>query len=221
MLGKTLGVPLFQEQAMKLVMVAAGFSADDADRLRRAMASWKFHGQIDQFHKKIVVGMLANGYTESYAERVFEQIKGFGGYGFPESHSASFALLVYASCWIKRHHPAVFCCGLLNSQPMGFYAPAQLVRDAREHGVEVRPVDVNHSQWESTLEPLEHPRAVTKDKHTWGFARPRPCGLGSGASKACARQMCRALSRVDDPDLSPRSKNFTTGRNCRWMPSND
>ena len=171
-LGKTLGVPLFQEQAMKLVMVAAGFSADDADRLRRAMASWKFHGQIEQFHQKIVIGMLANGYTEQYAERVFEQIKGFGGYGFPESHSASFALLVYASCWIKRHHPAIFCCGLLNSLPMGFYAPAQLVRDAREHGVEVRPVDVNHSDWDSTLEPVEHPGTVTADKRTWGLAGP-------------------------------------------------
>jgi error-prone DNA polymerase len=147
-LKKTLGVPLFQEQAM----VGAGFSASEADQLRRAMAAWKRKGGINAFHQKILEGMLKNGYTREFAEQTFTQIQGFGEYGFPESHSASFALLAYASAWMKRYHPAVFCCALLNSQPMGFYAPAQLVRDAREHGVEVRPVDVNDSGWDCTLE---------------------------------------------------------------------
>jgi len=153
-LGKTLGVPLFQEQAMKLVMVAAGFSAAEADRLRRAMAAWRYTGHIEQFHRDVVEGMIRNGYEESFARQCFEQIKGFGEYGFPESHAASFALLVYASAWLKRYHPAAFCAAILNSQPMGFYAPAQLVRDAREHGVEVRAVDVNHSEYDCTLEGM-------------------------------------------------------------------
>jgi len=151
-LGKTLGVPLFQEQAMKLVMVAAGFSAAEADRLRRAMAAWRYTGHIEQFHRDVVEGMIRNGYDQSFAQQCFEQIKGFGEYGFPESHAASFALLVYASAWLKRYHPAAFCAAILNSQPMGFYAPAQLVRDAREHGVEVRGVDVNYSECDCTLE---------------------------------------------------------------------
>ncbi|MGE5609587.1 MAG: error-prone DNA polymerase, partial [Bacillota bacterium] len=151
-LEKTLGVPLFQEQAMRVAMVGAGFSAEEADRLRRAMAAWRKHGAIDVFHQKIVDGMLKNGYTREFAEQCFLQIRGFGEYGFPESHAASFALLVYVSAWLKRYHPAAFCAALLNSQPMGFYAPAQIVRDAREHGVEVRPVDVNCSEWDCTLE---------------------------------------------------------------------
>jgi error-prone DNA polymerase len=153
-LTKTLGVPLFQEQAMKLAMVAAGFSAEDADRLRRAMAAWRRSGAIEQFRHKMIDGMLNNGYTRDFAERCFEQIRGFGEYGFPESHAASFALLVYVSAWLKRYHPAAFAAALLNSQPMGFYAPAQLVRDAKEHGVPVRPVDVNHSEWDCTLEQI-------------------------------------------------------------------
>jgi error-prone DNA polymerase len=151
-LQKTLGVPLFQEQAMKIAMVGAGFSAEEADQLRRAMAAWRKTGAIERFHAKIVDGMLKNGYTREFAEQCFNQIKGFGEYGFPESHAASFALLVYVSAWIKRYHPAAFCAGLLNSQPMGFYAPAQLVRDAKEHGVTVLPADVNHSDWDCTLE---------------------------------------------------------------------
>jgi error-prone DNA polymerase len=151
-LHKTLGVPLFQEQAMRVAMVGAGFTADEADKLRRAMAAWKKSGALEGFHQKIVQGMLKNGYTPEFAEQCFMQIRGFGEYGFPESHSASFALLVYVSSWIKCHHPAAFCAALLNSQPMGFYAPAQIVRDAREHGVEVRCVDVNHSDWDCTLE---------------------------------------------------------------------
>src|SRR5688572_14845541 len=157
-LGNTLGVPLFQEQAMKVVMVAADFSAAEADRLRRAMAAWKKTGALEQFHGKIVEGMLRNGYTLEFAEKTFNQIKGFGEYGFPESHAASFARLVYASAWVKRHHPAAFCAALLNSQPMGFYAPAQLVRDARDHGVEVRAADVNWSEWDCTLEEGEETR---------------------------------------------------------------
>jgi len=152
-LGKTLGVPLFQEQAMKIAIVAAGFTADEADRLRKAMATFRRNGLIHQFGDKLVDGMMANGYEREFAERCFKQIEGFGTYGFPESHAASFALLVYVSSWIKCHHPDVFACALLNAQPMGFYAPAQIVRDAREHGVEVRPPDVNLSDWDCTLEP--------------------------------------------------------------------
>jgi error-prone DNA polymerase len=151
-LEKTLGVPLFQEQAMRLAIVAAGFTPGEADQLRRAMGAWRRPGLIDQFRKKLIDGMLASGMSLQYAEATFHQIRGFGDYGFPESHAASFALLVYVSAWLKHHYPAAFCAALLNSQPMGFYAPAQLVRDARQHGVEVRPVDVNESDWESTLE---------------------------------------------------------------------
>jgi error-prone DNA polymerase len=151
-LGKTMGVPLFQEQAMKIAIVGAGFAPDEADRLRRAMATFKRNGDIHLFRDKFVTGMVENGYDRDFATRCFSQIEGFGTYGFPESHAASFALLVYVSSWIKCFYPEVFACALLNSQPMGFYAPAQIVRDAREHGVEVRPVDVNHSMWDCTLE---------------------------------------------------------------------
>ena len=151
-LERTLGVPIFQEQVMQIAMVAAGFTAGEADRLRRAMAAWKRRGGLESFESRLKAGMAERGYTPQFAERIFNQIKGFGDYGFPESHAASFALLVYVSAWLKCHEPAVFFCALLNSQPMGFYAPAQLVRCAREHGVEVRPVDVNRSDWESTLE---------------------------------------------------------------------
>ena len=150
-LSRTLGIPLFQEQAMGIAMKGAGLSGEEADRFRRAMAAWKRGGAIEEFRKKILAGMIARGYQPKYAEQCFDMLKGFGEYGFPESHSASFALLVYVSCWIKRHHPAIFCCGLLNSQPMGFYAPAQIVRDAQAHGVTVLPVDVNHSQWDCTI----------------------------------------------------------------------
>ncbi len=153
-LKNTLGVPLFQEQAMKLAVVAAGFTPGEADQLRRAMAGWRKPGLIEQFHKKLIDGMLAKGLSPEFAENVFKQIKGFGEYGFPESHAASFALLAYASSWLKCHYPAAFCCALINSQPMGFYAPAQLIRNAREHGVAVLPVDVNHSDWDCTLEHL-------------------------------------------------------------------
>jgi error-prone DNA polymerase len=152
-LGKTLGVPLFQEQAMQVAMVAAGFSATEADQLRRSMATFKFTGGIHKFQDKLITGMLDNGYSREFAERTFRQLEGFGSYGFPESHAASFALIAYASSWMKCHHPDVFLAAILNAQPMGFYAPAQLVRDAREHGVDVRPVDVNLSEWDCALEP--------------------------------------------------------------------
>ena len=159
-LSKTLGVPLFQEQAMKIAIVAAGFTPSEADRLRRAMATFKRVGTIGTFQRKMIDGMLANGYEREFAERCFQQIEGFGEYGFPESHATSFALLVYASAWLKCRYPDTFAAALLNAQPMGFYAPAQIVRDAREHGVEVRPPDVNHSSWDSTLEP--GPRATER-----------------------------------------------------------
>ncbi|QPM91242.1 error-prone DNA polymerase [Pseudooceanicola algae] len=151
-LGKTLGVPLFQEQAMQIAMIGADFTPEEADRLRRSLATFKKHGNISDFRGRFLRGMARNGYAADFAERCFSQIEGFGSYGFPESHAASFALLVYASAWIKRHHAGIFACALLNSQPMGFYAPAQIVRDAREHGVEVLPVDINASYWDNTME---------------------------------------------------------------------
>jgi error-prone DNA polymerase len=151
-LSKTLGVPLFQEQAMKLVVVAAGFTPGEADQLRRAMAAWKRNGVIERFGQKLIDGLLSNGYTEEFARNLFGQIQGFGSYGFPESHAASFALLVYISAWIKCHYPAVFLASILNSQPMGFYGPSQLVADARSHDVEVLPADINHSDCDCTLE---------------------------------------------------------------------
>ncbi|MDR6566092.1 error-prone DNA polymerase [Chitinophaga ginsengisegetis] len=151
-LGKTLGVPLFQEQAMKIAIVAAGFTASEADELRRSMATFKAPGQVTRFREKLVKGMVAKGYEEEFALRVFKQLEGFGSYGFPESHAASFALLVYVSSWLKCHYPDVFACALLNSLPMGFYQPAQIVIDARKHGVEVRPADVNLSLWDNILE---------------------------------------------------------------------
>ena len=152
-LGKTLGVPLFQEQAMQIAIVGAGFSPEQADRLRRSLATFKKHGNVSEFRGLFLRGMAGNGYDRDFAERCFSQIEGFGSYGFPESHAASFALLVYASAWIKCHHPGLFACALLNAQPMGFYAPAQIVRDARAHGVEVRPVCVNASYWDNVMEP--------------------------------------------------------------------
>ena len=183
-LGRTLGAPLFQEQAMTLAVVAAGFTPGQADQLRRSIAAWKRRGnQLAQYGEQLEAGMLANGYTRQFAQQVFTQIQGFSGYGFPESHAASFALLAYASAWLKRHHPAAFTAALLNSQPMGFYAPAQLVRDAREHGVEVRPIDANFSAWDCTLEP----RGVR------GFAEPPALRLGlrmvRGLSQACGERV--------------------------------
>jgi DNA polymerase III alpha subunit len=152
-LGKTLGVPLFQEQAMQIAIIGAGFDPSEADRLRRSLATFKKHGNVSEFRGRFMEGMRRNGYDEDFSARCFAQIEGFGSYGFPESHAASFALLVYASAWMKLYHPGIFACALLNSQPMGFYAPAQIVRDAREHGVEVRPVCINASHWDNVMEP--------------------------------------------------------------------
>ena len=152
-LERTLGVPIFQEQVMQIAIVAAGFTPGEADQLRRAMAAWKRRGGLEPFRDKLVGGMLARGYSSEFAERIYGQICGFGDYGFPESHAASFALLTYFSAWMKCHHPAAFTCGLLNSQPMGFYAPAQLINDARRHGVKVLPADVRYSDWDCALEP--------------------------------------------------------------------
>jgi len=195
-LHKTLGVPLFQEQAMRVAMVGAGFTADEADKLRRAMAAWRKSSALEGFHVRIVEGMLRNGYTREFAEQCFMQIRGFGEYGFPESHSASFALLVYVSAWIKRHHPAAFCAALLNSQPMGFYAPAQIVRDAKEHGVEVRAVDVNHSEWDCTL---ERP-SLSPSPDTPGFPRTRGRWKGRGeGSSASARSSSVPQNPHPDP----------------------
>ncbi len=151
-LQRTLGVPIFQEQVMQIAMVAAGFSGSEADLLRRSMAAWARRGDMEHMRQRLVDGMLERGYPHGFAMQIFEQIKGFGEYGFPESHAASFALLAYVSAWLKRHHPAAFACALLNSQPMGFYQPAQLVQDARRHGVTVLPTDVRYSDWDCTLE---------------------------------------------------------------------
>ncbi|MGB6908989.1 MAG: error-prone DNA polymerase, partial [Methyloceanibacter sp.] len=177
-LGKTMSVPLFQEQAMRLAMVAAKFSGPEANELRRAMATFRRRGTIDRLHEKMVSRMTARGYPVDFAERCFNQIKGFGEYGFPESHAASFAHLVYVSAWLKCHYPAVFAAALLNSQPMGFYAPAQIVRCARDHGVEAREVDINHSLWDCTLEPI-YPsptaqRAVPGGGHSIGQLQADP-----------------------------------------------
>ncbi len=181
-LKKTLGVPLFQEQAMQLAVVAAGFTPGEADQLRRAMGAWRRSGEIERFRSKLMAGMLERGLEETFARQVFEQIRGFGSYGFPESHAASFALLVYVSAWLKRYHPAAFCAAVINSQPMGFYAPAQLVQDARRHGVEVRPVDVNHSYCDCTLECNEVSALV---EHVQDG-----CGTGSQPSPAPVANRC-------------------------------
>ncbi|KPY17513.1 Error-prone DNA polymerase [Pseudomonas savastanoi pv. glycinea] len=154
---RTLGVPLFQEQVMEVAIIAAGYTPGEADELRRAMAAWKRHGGLEPHRERLRTGMLKNGYEADFADRIFEQIKGFGSYGFPESHAASFALLTYASCWLKCHEPAAFTCALINSWPMGFYSPDQLLQDARRHHIEIRPVDVRYSDWDCSLEPLDHP----------------------------------------------------------------
>jgi len=151
-LARTLGIPIFQEQVIKLAMVAAGFTPGEADQLRRAMAAWKRRGGLEPYRIKLMQGMQQRGYSSDFAERIYKQILGFGEYGFPESHAASFALLTYVSSWLKHHEPAIFCAALINSQPMGFYRPAQLVRDAQDHGVKVLPVDINQSHWDCTLE---------------------------------------------------------------------
>ncbi|MDX1009345.1 DNA polymerase III subunit alpha [Sinorhizobium medicae] len=187
-LGKTLGVPLFQESAMKVAMTCAGFTAGEADQLRRAMATFKFTGGVSKFKDKLVDGMVANGYTREFAENTFTQLEGFGSYGFPESHAASFALIAYASSWVKCHHPDVFCTALINSQPMGFYSVAQIVTDARQHGVEVRPVCVNASRWDCTME-----RVGNTDR----FAVRLGMRVVKGLSQVDAARI--VLARADQP----------------------
>jgi error-prone DNA polymerase len=189
-LERTLGIPIFQEQVIQLVMVAAGFSGGEADQLRRAMASWGKSGQLLQFQEKVVHGMIRNGYDEEYALRLFEQMKGFGGYGFPESHAASFALLVYVSAWLKRHYPVEFYCGLLNSLPMGFYSASQLIQDARRHGIEIRPPDVDHSLWDYTVEQHTPPDAARYAALRIGFRQIK------GFNQAAAQRIISARTEA-------------------------
>jgi error-prone DNA polymerase len=192
-LKRTLGVPIFQEQVMQLAIVAADFTPGEADQLRRAMAAWKHRGGLEPFEAKLKTRMRAKGYSEEFANRIFQQILGFGDYGFPQSHSASFALLAYVSAWLKHYEPAAFCCALLNSQPMGFYAPQQLVRSARDHGVEVRRIDVNHSNWESTLERADDGSAVVR----LGMRLVK--GLASeAAARVCAARAAAGFTSVQD-----------------------
>jgi error-prone DNA polymerase len=190
-LKKTLGVPLFQEQAMRVAIECAGFTPSEADQLRRAMATFKMTAGVTKFRDKLVQGMISRGYDQDFAERTFKQLEGFGSYGFPESHAASFAKIAYASSWLKRHHPDVFCCAILNSQPMGFYAPAQLVRDAKAHGVEIRPLDINHSRWDCTLEP-------TRNRHRFAVR----LGLRMAKGLANADGGMIPLARGDAPYTS-------------------
>jgi error-prone DNA polymerase len=179
-LQRTLGVPLFQEQVMRIAMEAAGYTPGQADQLRRDMAAWKRHGGLEKHRGALLAGMAENHYTPDFAERIFEQIKGFGDYGFPESHAASFALITYVSSWIKCHEQAAFSCALLNSLPMGFYQPPQLVADARKHGIDVRPVDVRYSDWDCTLEELS-PRAREGNSPGLRKTAPSPaCGERPG-----------------------------------------
>jgi error-prone DNA polymerase len=202
-LSKTLGVPLFQEQAMQIAIVAAGFTPDEADKLRRAMATFRHMGTIHTFREKFIAGMVANGYEREFAERCFSQIEGFGEYGFPESHAASFAHLVYVSSWIKWHYPEAFCAALLNSQPMGFYQPAQLVRDAREHGVDMLHPDINVSDWDSTLEP----HADSRIDSAAGVVAPSPLGEKVAEGRMRGPFFSREASSpspVRPDDLQPR-----------------
>ncbi|KQX99377.1 DNA polymerase [Rhodanobacter sp. Root480] len=200
-LQRTLGVPLFQEQVMQLAIVAADFTDGEADKLRRSMAAWKRHGGLEPHRDKLMRGMLKNGYTAEFAARIFEQIKGFGSYGFPESHAASFANLVYASCWLKCHYPAAFACALLNSLPMGFYAPSQIVQDVRRHRIAVHPVDVRFSDWDCTLEPDPHGNTSTRAVRL-GLRMVRGC-----SEKAALRLMAARAQRpfTDITDLCSRA----------------
>ncbi|NRB70669.1 MAG: error-prone DNA polymerase, partial [Xanthomonadales bacterium] len=192
-LERTLGVPIFQEQVMQIAMVAAGFSGSEADQLRRSMAAWARQGGLEHMHQRLVSGMLERGYKAEFAEQIFEQIRGFGEYGFPESHAASFALLVYVSAWLKCHYPAAFCCALLNSQPMGFYAPAQLVQDARRHGVSVLPVDLRYSHYDCTLEATgdRSPRLRLGLRQVKGFGQ-------KAAQRLIAARLTRSFRDLQD-----------------------
>ncbi|MEY4764685.1 MAG: polymerase [Pseudomonadota bacterium] len=217
-LQRTLGVPIFQEQVMQIVVLAAGFSAGEADELRRSMAAWKRKGGVHKFRDKVISGMLANGHSADFAERIFQQIQGFGEYGFPESHAASFALLVYASAWVKRHEPAAFLAGLLNAQPLGFYSPSQLVQDAQRHGIEVKPPDVMCSTWDGALEAptadwLARLQDDARDLSRHRPRRPQPAvrlGLRqvSGLSRDAAERIVAARAQqpfLDVDDLARRA----------------
>jgi error-prone DNA polymerase len=209
-------VPIFQEQVMQIAIVAAGFTPGEADQLRRAMAAWKRRGGLEPFREKLLDGMQARGYSSEFAERIYSQICGFGDYGFPESHAASFALLTYFSSWLKCHHPAAFCCGLLNSQPMGFYAPAQLIADVRRHGVRVLPVDVHASQVDCTLcpAPHKHPRGGDEcgddcgndrnDKPAIRLGLRQVRGLAAEAARRLVAARCEA-DFIDSADLAERA----------------
>ncbi len=205
-LSKTLGVPIFQEQAMRLAVVAAGFTPGEADQLRRAMAAWRRPGVIDQFRRKLIDGMLERGLSQTFAENVFMQLRGFGEYGFPESHAASFALLVYVSCWLKHHYPAVFCAAMLNSQPLGFYAPSQLVQDTIQHGVEVRGADINHSDWDCTLEPVTTSSSNSNRQYALRLGLRMIDGLGSLMAQPIVEQRKHAGVYRDSNDLVRRTR---------------
>lgn len=203
-LERTFGVPIFQEQVIELAMVAAGFTAGEADQLRRAMAAWKRKGGLDEIGQKLIDGMLARGHPQDFADRIFEQIKGFGEYGFPESHAASFALLVYISAWLKRHEPVAFYCGLLNSQPMGFYSPSQLIQDAAKHDVEVRPVDVQCSHWDYTLERREC--AISGNSQREQGALRVGLRQVKGLNEEAGRRIEARLPYLDIDDLARRAE---------------
>ncbi|GLQ89280.1 error-prone DNA polymerase [Dyella flagellata] len=194
-LERTKGVPLFQEQVMKLAMVAAGYTAGEADSLRRAMGAWKRHGGMEKHHEKLVTGMLGRGYTLEFAEQIFNQIKGFGSYGFPESHAASFANIAYASSWLKCHEPAMFACALLNAQPMGFYGPSQIVQDAQRNGIRVRPMDVRYSDWDCTLEMDAHSKTGLALR--LGLRQLRGCSENVAGRIAAARKTAAFRDVVD------------------------
>jgi error-prone DNA polymerase len=214
-LSRTLGVPIFQEQVMQLAMVAAGFSAGEADQLRRSMATWKRRGGFEQFEEKLLKGMKARGYTQQFAQQIYNQIKGFGEYGFPESHSASFALLAYASSWLKCYHQAAFTCALLNSQPMGFYEPAQLVADARKHGVQVLPVDVTISDADSSLELPDDQFAVddATNKRSLRLGLRMIKGLSSGGiGNIIDARRARPFASIQD--LAMRARLNTQDMEC-------
>lgn len=211
-LQRTLGVPIFQEQVMQIAMVAAGFSGSEADALRRSMAAWARRGGMEHLHRRLVDGMLERGYSESFAEQIFQQIQGFGEYGFPESHAASFALLVYVSAWMKRHHPAAFSCALLNAQPMGFYQPAQLVQDLRRHGIKVLPPDVRYSNWDCRLERRSPEKQGSNAGGSHPDSGPAALRLGlrmvKGLRESGARRLVQARAEqpfTDVQDLAARA----------------
>lgn len=203
-LGRTLGVPIFQEQVIKLAMVAAGFTGGQADQLRRAMASWGRNGDLNGFEQQLIEGMLARGHSLEFAQRLFRQMQGFGEYGFPESHAASFALIVYTSAWLKCHHPAAFYCGLLNSLPMGFYSASQLIQDARRHGISFLPLDVAHSHWDHQLEV-----SATHDTHTAQPALRLGLRLAKGFSSSNAERITQARKKVKGFDNLAQFKQLT------------